>query len=87
MATKQAMRLKAIPRPESVIRVPMSFKASTAAQIDDYREHYRQTYGHTVERSTLVESMLLTFMQEDKGFQAALAEGSLKNAPTSPSEA
>ena len=68
------MRLKKVTQNDPVVRLAVSVRTSTQDLLDQYREHYKQTYGEEIERSHLVEEILRDYMASDRDFQKALTE-------------
>lgn len=68
------MRLKKVTQIDPIERISISLRTSTVTQLEQYRAVYEATYGEPIERSHLVEQMLLAFMAGDKDFQKELAK-------------
>jgi hypothetical protein len=76
------MRLKKVTQIDPVERMAVSIRSSTLVLLDKYRANYEATYGEPIERSHLVEQVLLDYMTGDKEFQKRL-----QRAPTEPAPA
>lgn len=50
-------------------RVNLTLKESTRRALEQYRLYYHKTYGDPVERSELVEQLLVAWMEQDKEYQ------------------
>lgn len=75
------MRLKKVTQNDPIERMAVSVRASTLANLEKYRAHYEATYGEPIERSHLVEQVLLDYMKGDKDFEKFLAKGKDAIAP------
>lgn len=67
------MRLKKVTQNDPVERMAVSIHASTQKRIEAYRDYYLKTYGEPIERSHLVEQILLDYLNGDKEFAKFLA--------------
>jgi len=67
------MRLKKLAPKEPVVRVTLGLRTSTSDQLEAYQAQYLEVYGEPIERSNLVEQMLLDYMLSDRDFQKFLA--------------
>lgn len=78
------MRLKKVTQNDPVERLTVSVKKSTQDRLEAYRAHYERTYGEPIERSHLVEQVLLDYMTGDKDFmkQLSKSEGADTSAQT-----
>jgi hypothetical protein len=63
------MRLKKVTQIDPIERLAVSVRSSTLSLLDKYRANYEATYGEPIERSHLVEQVLLDYMAGDKDFQ------------------
>ena len=50
-------------------RVNLTLKESTRRALEQYRIYYQKTYGDPVERSELVEQLLVAWIEQDREFQ------------------
>ncbi|MCK4141926.1 DUF2274 domain-containing protein [Ralstonia pseudosolanacearum] len=81
MSTTRKLRLGPLPKTES-IRLTFACPASLKADLDRYAALHAQTYGETVDATTLIPHMLEAFMVGDRGFKKG---GAGKAAPAKPS--
>lgn len=63
------MRLKKVTQIDPIERMAVSMRSSSLALLEKYRAHYELTYGEPIERSHLVEQVLLDYLTGDKDFQ------------------
>jgi hypothetical protein len=62
------MKLKKVTQIDPIERLAVSIRNSTMTRLEAYRAHYKETYGEDIERSHLVEQMLVEFMNSDRDF-------------------
>jgi len=72
------MKLRKVTSNDPVERLSASVRHSTIVTLEAYRAYYKSVYGDDIERSQLVEEMLLNFMGTDKDFQKFLDKASEK---------
>ena len=68
MSTTKKLRLGPLPKTEST-KVTFSCPASLKADLDRYAALHAQTYGETVDATTLIPHMLEAFMAGDREFR------------------
>src|SRR3546814_20884886 len=68
MTTTLKLRLGPLPKTESV-KLTFSCPASLKADLDRYAALHAQTYGETVDATTLIPHMLEAFMAGDREFR------------------
>ena len=66
------MKIPFVPKQEPVVKVPVSFKTSTADLLVQYQACYAATYSDSISRSDLIELIVRNQMDTDKGFLAFL---------------
>lgn len=67
------MRLKKVTQNDPIERMAVSIHSSTQKRLEAYRDYYLKTYGEPIERSHLVEQMLLDYLNGDKEFAKFIA--------------
>jgi hypothetical protein len=65
------MRLRKVTQNDPVERLAVSVKQSTVKMIEDYRAHYKATYGEEIEKSHLVEEIIRDFILSDRDYAKA----------------
>ncbi|HCI1652892.1 TPA: DUF2274 domain-containing protein [Pseudomonas aeruginosa] len=73
MSTRK-LRLGPLPKTEN-IKITFSCPGGLKADLDRYAALHAQTYGETVDATTLIPHMLEAFMAGDRGFK----RGSLRD--------
>jgi hypothetical protein len=68
MSTTRKLRLGPLPKTES-IKLTFVCPATLKADLDRYAVMHAQTYGETVDATTLIPHMLEAFMTADRGFR------------------
>ncbi|AYH44707.1 DUF2274 domain-containing protein [Azoarcus sp. DN11] len=68
MSTTRKLRLGPLPKTES-IKLTFTCPVSLKADLDRYAALHAQTYGETVDATTLIPHMLDAFMAGDRGFR------------------
>lgn len=68
MSTTRKLRLGPLPKTES-IKLTFTCPTSLKADLDRYAALHAQTYGKTVDATTLIPHMLEAFMAGDRGFR------------------
>lgn len=87
MSTTRQLRLGPLPKNES-IKLTFTCPTSLKADLDRYAALHAQTYGETVDATTLIQYMLEAFMARDRGFRRSKGEGAgVRPAPRSRKEA
>lgn len=79
MSTTRKLRLGPLPKTES-FKLTFTCPASLKADLDRYAALHAQTYGETVDATTLIPHMLEAFMARDRGFRRSKGEGG-RSAP------
>lgn len=75
------MKIPRIQTTESSVKHSFNFKQSTSLRLEQYQKCYAAEHGEAPALKDLVETMLLSFMAEDKDFQKFLkAPGQSKPA-------
>ncbi|KWU17886.1 DUF2274 domain-containing protein [Burkholderia cenocepacia] len=74
------MKLKQASKKEKIVRLNLGVKESTDELLTAYQNAYLAQYGHEIERSALVELILLDFIRADKEFMKSLDEAPQKPA-------
>ncbi len=72
MSTTRKLRLGPLPKTES-IKLTFTCPAGLKADLDRYAALHAQTYGETVDATTLIPHMLEAFMARDRGFRSSRA--------------
>lgn len=65
------LSLGPIPKAD-VVRLAVTLPASLKADLDRYAELHAQTWGETVDVTTLIPHILSTFLTRDRAFRRAL---------------
>jgi hypothetical protein len=79
------MKLRKVTQNDPITRLAVSIRSTTERRLEAYRAHYEATYGEPIEKSNLVENILLDYMRDDKDFAKALAtQDATKAAPKAP---
>jgi len=65
------MKLKKVTSNDPTVRLSVSIRQSTQDLLDQYRAHYKATYGEEIKESQLVEEILREFIAGDKAFLKA----------------
>ncbi|KUY70886.1 DUF2274 domain-containing protein [Burkholderia sp. RF4-BP95] len=68
MSTTRKLRLGPLPKTES-IKLIFACPARLKANLDRYAALHAQTYGESVDATTLIPYMLEAFMAADRGFR------------------
>jgi len=68
------MKLTRLPAHEKTVKHSFAFRQSTASQLQQYQEMYKEVTGADVPLKDVVEQMLLDFMRDDKDFQKFLRQ-------------
>ncbi|OMG66297.1 hypothetical protein AUR61_005225 [Stutzerimonas balearica] len=68
MSTTRKLRLGPLPKTETV-KLTFTCPASLKADLERYAAVHAQTYGESVDVSTLIPYMLQAFMAGDRGFK------------------
>ncbi len=68
MSTTRKLRLGPLPKTEST-KLTFTCPTSLKADLDRYAALHAQTYGETVDATTLIPHMLEAFMAGDRGFR------------------
>ncbi len=68
MSNTRKLRLGPLPKTES-IKMTFTCPTSLKADLDRYALLHAQTYGETVDATTLIPHMLEAFMAGDRGFK------------------
>jgi hypothetical protein len=68
MSTTKKLRLGPLPKTES-IKLTFACPTSLKADLDRYAALHVQTYGETVDATTLIPHMLEAFIAGDRGFR------------------
>jgi hypothetical protein len=68
------MKLTRLPAHEKTVKHSFAFRQSTASQLQQYQEMYKEVTGAEVPLKDVVEQMLLDFMTDDKAFQKRLRQ-------------
>ncbi|HCF3084913.1 DUF2274 domain-containing protein [Pseudomonas aeruginosa] len=74
MSTPRKLRLGPLPKTESV-KLTFTCPASLKADLDRYAAVHAQTYGESVDASTLIPHMLEAFIAGDREFRKGNASG------------
>lgn len=72
MSTPRKLRLGPLPNTENV-KLTFACPATLKADLDRYAALHAQTYGETVDATTLIPHMLEAFIAGDRGFRRARA--------------
>lgn len=82
MSTTKKLRLGPLPKTES-LKLTFACPAGLKADLDRYAVLHAQTYGETVDATTLIPHMLEAFIAGDRGFRkgAAVAKASPSKPP------
>jgi hypothetical protein len=78
------MKLKQASKKEKIVRLNLGVKESTEDLLTAYQNAYLEQYGHEIERSALVEMILLEFIRADREFMKSLEE---RDVPAKPAAA
>ena len=62
------MKLRKLNKNDPAERLVVSVRRSTFKLLEDYRLKYEKVYGEELERSHLVEEIILSFISSDKEF-------------------
>lgn len=81
MSTSRKLRLGPLPKTES-IKLTFACPATLKADLDRYAAIHAQTYGETVDATTLIPHMLEAFIAGDRGFRRGRGEGSSQPSRT-----
>jgi len=68
MNTTRKLRLGPLPKTQTV-KLTLTCPVSLKTDLDRYAALYTQTYGETVDATTLIPHMLEAFMAGDRGFR------------------
>ena len=77
--TASKLRLGPLPNQEAT-KVTIALSAALREELEDYARVHAQTFGQTVDVSSLVPHMLAAFMARDRGFQRLRSPGSRTKA-------
>jgi len=78
------MRLKKVTQIDPIARLAISARQSTLSRLEAYQAHYEKTYGEPIERSHLVEQVLLDYMNGDKAFVKGQGDKASAQPPAQP---
>jgi hypothetical protein len=68
MSTTRKLRLGPLPKTEST-KLTFACPTTLKADLDHYAAMHAQTYGETVDATTLIPHMLEAFIAGDRGFR------------------
>ena len=80
MSATKKLRLGPLPKTENV-QLTFACPASLKADLDRYAALHAQTYGETVDATTLIPHMLEAFMAGDRGFRKGTTTPKAPPAP------
>lgn len=83
MSTTRKLRLGPLPKAES-IKLTFACPVALKADLDRYAALHAQTYGGTVDATTLIPHMLEALMAGDRGFKKGDLRRSRPPAPAGP---
>lgn len=66
------MKLKQVTKNGKLVRLNIGIKKSTDELLSAYQQAYLEQYGQEIERSTLVEQILVDYIRADREFMASL---------------
>jgi len=66
------MKLKQVTKNGKLTRLNIGIKKSTDDLLSAYQQAYLEQYGQEIERSTLVEQILVDYIRADREFMATL---------------
>lgn len=70
------MKLKQVTKNGKLVRLNIGIKKSTDDLLSAYQQAYLKQYGQEIERSTLVEQILVDYIRADREFIASLEKKS-----------
>lgn len=72
------MKLKQISAKEPVVRLSISVKKSTSDMISAYRELYERQYGHSIDLSPFIDTIVKEFISADRDFMKVFSANQAK---------
>jgi hypothetical protein len=68
MMTASKLRLGPMPN-QKTMKITLTLPASLREELEDYVRVYAQTFGQTIDLTSLIPHMLATFMARDRAFK------------------